>query len=172
MTSLFADLSAFGVFAVRSVDLDQPRRRRLASARPALAPKCEFVSARALSSLVLELATSLVSQLEPLQRRCGAFQNLIRTYRQVEGEVHPTLIKEGFLLADQMREEEEAKGQSNQNKTSIRGLTQAEYLEIALLSEYARDNFDAAIRYVRSLPDNEFKLAGLLQMAQSLRQPF
>jgi tetratricopeptide (TPR) repeat protein len=123
-----------------------------------------------LSSLALEIASGLVARVEPLQQRAMMFQNLVQTYRQVEAEVDPSLIKEGFVLADQIREQEEAKVQPGNVQRKGTGLTQADQLEVTLLGEYARDNFDAAIRYVRSMPDNSFKLAVLTQMAQSIRQ--
>src|SRR5207249_3598080 len=125
-----------------------------------------------LSSLALEIASSMVARVEQLLPRSMMLQNLVRTYRQVEGEVDPNLIKEGFVLADQMREQEEARIQPGSAQKKGTGLTQADQLEIMLLGEYARDNFDAAIRYVRSMPDNPFKLAVLTQMAQSIRQPY
>jgi len=123
-----------------------------------------------LSSLALEIASSLLARVETLQQRSMMYQNLVQTYRQVEAEVDPSLIKEGFVLADQLREAEEAKIQPGGVQRKGTELTQADQLEIMLLGEYARDNFDAAIRYVRSLPDNPFKLAVLSQMAQSIRQ--
>jgi hypothetical protein len=38
--------------------------------------------------------------------------------------------------------------------------SQADTLEAMLIAEYARDNFEAARRYLRSLPDGNLKLQG------------
>ncbi len=122
-----------------------------------------------LSALALELARDRVSEIPSLHERAGALQNLISTYRQVEGEVDSKLIKEGYVLADQIREEAAAGEMQGEVRHNGRQGSPADYLESFLTVEYARDNFDGAIRFVRSMDDDEAKLSALLQIAQSLR---
>ena len=107
-----------------------------------------------------------------MQERVGALQNLISTYRQVEGEVDSKLIKEGYVLADQIREEAAAGGVPGEATRRGRQGSPADFLEAFLTGEYAHDNFDAAIRFVRSMDDDEAKLSALLQIAQSLRNSY
>jgi hypothetical protein len=51
------------------------------------------------------------------------------------------------------------------------GSMPADQLEGFLISELARDSFEAAIKYVRSMPEDTLKLTCLVQIAQALRQP-
>jgi hypothetical protein len=57
-----------------------------------------------LGSLVLEVAKPLVSQVEPLEKRATLLQRLISASRQNEGKVDSELVRNGFTLADQLRE--------------------------------------------------------------------
>ncbi|PYV05195.1 MAG: hypothetical protein DMG10_05595 [Acidobacteria bacterium] len=125
-----------------------------------------------LSVLALELARDRISEIQPLQERVGALQNLISTYRQVEGEVDSKLIKEGYVLADQIREEAAAGGVPGEATRRGRQGSPADFLEAFLTGEYAHDNFDAAIRFVRSMDNDDAKLSALLQIVQSLRNSY
>ena len=67
-----------------------------------------------LGALSLEIARQLLPQLEPLQKRAMTLQNIIRTYRRIEGETDIELLRNGYILADQMRQK-----QSQQNRFKI-----------------------------------------------------
>ena len=51
------------------------------------------------------------------------------------------------------------------------GSSPVDQLEMMLIAELALDNFSGAMRYVRLLPD-EFRLAALLRIVQSLSQSY
>jgi hypothetical protein len=74
-----------------------------------------------------------------------------------------------------MREEELEKAAMNPHPgmpASARvGGSPADQLEMALIAELALDNFDAAMRYARLMPD-ELRLAALLRIVQSLSQSY
>jgi hypothetical protein len=109
---------------------------------------------------------------------------LVRAYRMVDGEVDPGLLKEGFILASDLREEQPGQaagygvgvpgGSFTQGNIGFYGTpsSPADHLEAMLVAEYARDNFAGALTYVRSLPDAKLKLLALTQMIQFLRMPF
>lgn len=125
-----------------------------------------------LGSLALEIARQLLPQVEPLQKRSEALQNLIRAYRQVDGEVDQGLLQDGFILADQIRQELIQKNEKlpNANPKRWPGITPADSLEVLLVSELSRDSFEKAIRYVRSMDDSSLKLTSLVQIVQALSQ--
>jgi hypothetical protein len=64
-----------------------------------------------LSSLALEIAKPLLSQIEPIESRAMTLQSLMSAYREVEGEVDSDLMREGFALVDQLREKTEKAGE-------------------------------------------------------------
>ncbi len=134
-----------------------------------------------LSSIALDMAQELLPQVEPVQQRASTLQNMVRAYRQVEGEVDPELLKTGFLLADQLREEQSNKTQSltgtnmpvNVNATRQYLTTgSAEQLETFLVAELSRDSFDTAMRYVRTMENDLFKLHSMIQIVQALSQQY
>ncbi len=121
-----------------------------------------------LGSIALEIATGMLPQVEPLQRRSMVMQNLVRVYRSCDGEVDVNLLRDGFILADQLRQDEKEK---NPLAASQRpGNSPADYLEQTLLGEVASDHFDAAMKYLHAMPDDEAKLAALQRIVESLRQ--
>jgi hypothetical protein len=117
------------------------------------------------ASMALEAAGKLLPLEDNLNQRALMFSNLVRAYRQCEGEVDAELLREGFILADDIRQQQAEPLQPG----ALRNPT-ADRLESVLIAEYVRDNFDAARRYLRSLPDDSFKLQILVQTAQSLTQ--
>ncbi len=119
-----------------------------------------------LTCLAVEMARPIVLRIDPPARRLSYFQQLVMTTRQCEGEVDSSLIKEGFVLADELREKEKDRG----GPPARPGHSAADQLEATLLSELARDNFDAAIRYVRSMSEDQQKLGALMRILQSCRQ--
>jgi hypothetical protein len=122
-----------------------------------------------LASLALEIAESYLSQVESVQRRSQMLQNIIRTSRQADGEVATELLKKGFLIADQLRQEQAARSLGMSYTTVQSGYTtEADRLEAFLTAELSRDYFDTAIRYVRSMESGPLKLLSLLQIVQAL----
>ena len=124
-----------------------------------------------LASLALEIAQELLPQVESLQKRSTILQNLVRAYRQVDGEVDTGLLRDGFVLADQLREEGETAGGMNPPGRKSGLAAMADQLEILLISELSKDSFDKAVDYVRSLGDDTLKLTCLIRIAQALSQP-
>ena len=49
-------------------------------------------------------------------------------------------------------------------------ITNADRLESFLVSELARDDFQKAVHFVRSIEDDTLRLENLVQIVQSLRQ--
>jgi len=96
---------------------------------------------------------------------------LIRVSAQVEGEFEPKLYREGFVLVDDLRRAPRA---SEQTPAVGAGPSRAaaDNLERTLVAEYARDDFEAALKYIAGLSDNTVKLAMLLDIVQRFRQPF
>ena len=137
-----------------------------------------------LAVVALDAARALLPKIEPKSRRSANLQMLVRAYRMVDGEVDPGLLKEGFILASDLREEQQ--GQAAGFGIGVSGgpfpqggmvpyaisAGPADHLEAMLVAEYARDNFAGALTYVRSLQDAKLKLLALSQMIQSLRTPF
>lgn len=132
-----------------------------------------------LGSLALDFAQELLPQVEPLQKRTSTLQNMVRAYRQVDGEVDPELLKTGFILADQLRQEQFDKirnlpGITAAMSANLQNLTtsNADQLEAFLVSELSRDSFDMAMRYVRSMDNGLLKLNSLVQIVQALSQQY
>ena len=96
---------------------------------------------------------------------------LIRVWAEVEGEVQPKLYREGFVLVDDLRQ---VPRPSEQAPSVGAGPTRAaaDNLERTLVAEYARDDFEAALKYIAGLSDYTVKLAMLLDIVQRFRQPF
>jgi len=126
-----------------------------------------------LGALALEIARDLLPRIESLQRRSGTLQNLARTYRQIEGETDTDLLRDGYVLADQMRQEESQKDAaiSATNPANSSRITPADQLEIFLISELSRDSYEDAVRYVRSMQEDTVKLASFIRIVQALSQP-
>lgn len=121
----------------------------------------------------LEIAQQLLPRVEPLQRRGSSLQNMVQAYRQVEGEADPALLKYGFILADELKQElsEKAGAQVKGNPEYQIAISQAGQLEAFLVAELSRTSYESAIRYVRSMENNAMKVTCLLQIVQALSQP-
>lgn len=124
-----------------------------------------------LSRIALEVLSAHLDDVEPLQNRASLLQNLLGAYRQTDGEVDSELYRNGFILADKLRQKEEQDNPDSSRNRSEFG-TQADQLEAALVSEYSRDNYDAAIRFLKSKPDDNMKLMMLLRVVQALRSSY
>jgi tetratricopeptide (TPR) repeat protein len=123
-----------------------------------------------LAGLAIEMAQPMLSAVEPLQKRASTLQNLIRASRQVDGEVDQELLRSGFILADQIRQELSEKTPTKVVPINSYMTAGADQLEVFLVSELSRDSFDSAISYARSLENNTFKLTCLIQIVQSQAQ--
>jgi hypothetical protein len=123
-----------------------------------------------LAGLAIEMAQPMLSAVEPLQKQASTLQNLIRASRQVDGDVDRELLRSGFILADQIRQELSEKTSAKVVPTNSYMAAGADQLEVFLVSELSRDSFDSAISYVRSLENNAFKLMCLIQIVQSQAQ--
>ncbi len=121
-----------------------------------------------LGSIALEMAAAMLPEVQPLEQRATTLQNLVSAYRNCEGEVPADLLRDGFVLADQVRQEYEEK--NPQAATPRVTYTIADSLEQALTAEVAVDHFDAALKYLRAKPNDEKKLAAYLRVIESLRQ--
>ncbi len=99
-------------------------------------------------------------------------QSLIAAYRQVDGEVDPELLKTGFIIADQMRQEEREQNPNAVAMPKSGNVSPADHLESSLTGELARDNFSQAMKYVRSLPDTVKKLACYLAITNALQSGY
>ena len=126
-----------------------------------------------LGALALEIARQLLPQIEPLQKRAMTLQNIIQTYRRIEGETDIELLRNGYILADQMRQEQLQQNTAipEINPAGQANFAPADQLEVFLISEFARDSFESAIHYVHSMREDAIKLASLVKIIQVLRQP-
>ncbi len=124
-----------------------------------------------LASLALKMAEPWLPQIESVQKRASTLQNMIRAYRQADGEVDVELLKTGFIIADQLRQEQiERQNRYLFSTVQIAATTPADQLEAFLVAELSRDSFDSAIRYVRTLDDGTLKLMSFIQIVQALSQ--
>jgi hypothetical protein len=123
-----------------------------------------------LAALAIEMAQPMLSSVEPLLRRSSSLQNLIRASRQVDGEADRELLRSGFILADQLRQELLEKTPATIVSANAYMTNVADQLEAFLVSELSKDSFDSAISYVHSLENNAFKLICLIQIVQSQAQ--
>ena len=119
-----------------------------------------------LSGIALEIAEPMVMRIEPLQKRSVAFEYLVRTYANLEGEVSIDLLREGFILADRLRE------QLSQPSSPMTSRVPADQLENFLLGQAARQSLPRALEFVGGMSDDGRKVAALVQIAQSLTQNF
>ncbi len=124
-----------------------------------------------LSQIALEIAEPMVSGIELLQKRCAAFENLVRAYSNLDGEVSPNLLREGFVLADRLREQEKTPEVGMPMMVRM-GSGSADRLENFLLGQAARQSLQSALDFVRGMSDDGHKVAALLQIAQSLTQNY
>jgi hypothetical protein len=127
------------------------------------------------SSLALEVARPLLSQVEPIESRAMTLQSLISAYQEVEGEVDADLVRDGFALADQLREKTEKAGEPQDGMENIETedmptmtAEEIDQLEAGLTSALAKDNYDKAVDYARSRKSEAHKLECLIQIVQAL----
>jgi hypothetical protein len=122
------------------------------------------------ASSALEIAQPAVLKIEPLSRRAEMYQYLVRSWRQCDGEVDSGLLKEGFIIADDLREETRRAETETEPPGGPRW-SPADSLEAMVLAELSRTSFDLAMRHVRTLPDGQLKFNALFQIVQAVSQP-
>jgi hypothetical protein len=118
-----------------------------------------------LAELALEVARPLVFRVQPLEKRAMLLQSLVRAYRNCDGEVDRSLLQEGFILADQLRQSQE-----QQATAPARINTAGDLLQQAMIAESAVDDFASAMSFLRAMPDSEAKLASCFRIVEALRQ--
>ncbi len=123
-----------------------------------------------LGSLAIEAARPLVLQFQPLLRRSMLLRTLVQTSRQCDGDVDTDLLREGFILADELRQDEKSRNPDAAERRD--GNSQADHLEQDLLAQVAVDQYQAAAKYLSSMPDDEAKFAAELRVLSALRQPY
>jgi len=124
-----------------------------------------------MGSIALEIGEGLVFRIESLQKQAEAFQNLARAYWNLDGEVSTDLLRKGFMLVEQLRQEETRK--TVETQTGMRsGFSSADYFEDFLLGQSARQSFDAAMQYVHAFPQDGRKVRALLKIIENLVQNY
>jgi hypothetical protein len=154
---------------VRSKLAEVARDPEHAEVLVALADKASYEDPE-LTSVALQAASPLVLRVEPLQRQSGLLRNVVRLSRQTDGEVEPKLLREGFIVAAQLRDEEKGNNSAPVQRTKMDSM--ADQLEMMLVSQLAIDDFPTAIRFVRSMPDDVVKYYTLMSVLQSLRNSY
>jgi hypothetical protein len=125
-----------------------------------------------LASLALERAAALLPAVQPLDNRARQIHILLRVQHQVDGEIDPAVFRLGFLTVDELRETEQAPpAGSPEQRPAPSAPKLADSLETALVSEYARVDFDAALTFARTLSDGQ-RLITLVQITDLLRSSF
>lgn len=134
-----------------------------------------------LSEIALKMAQKRLPEMESLPARASMLQSLVNAQRNVEGEVDPELLREGFAIADRMREESSPKpgGTAGRVVSGVSGSaiiytvsasSATDQLEAFLVAEISRDDFDAALDYVHTINDEKFRLTCLLRVIQAQMQ--
>jgi hypothetical protein len=120
-----------------------------------------------LGSVALDVARGLLAAFDTPQSKLNSLRMLITTERQVDGEVDPALIRQGFNFVSEMRDEETKREQVNRspNPAPIRP---SDDLEVFLISQTALDDFKEALRRARALDEEKVRIRALVQIAQTL----
>ena len=119
-----------------------------------------------LSSIALDVAHGMLPLFENLEARANSLKTLVSSYRQLEGEVPSSLLKAGFTLAIEMREEEDNRGQSA--PPGVKVPHPSDDLKIMLTAQSSLEDFNAALRSARALADDALQIKALMQIAQLL----
>ncbi len=114
----------------------------------------------------LQLAVPLLPEIESLDQRVQLLQQLMMAYQNLEGEVDAGLMQEGFALLDQLRKKEKEKKDLKDRPAS--GGSPSDQFELALITYWARPDFEGALRRVNSSADDSFRFRALVAVAQAL----
>jgi hypothetical protein len=133
----------------------------------------DIVGTADLGSMALEVAKKINSETKPLRDRATNILTIIRAYRQLEGTLDPDLLKSGFLLVKQLKEEISKPSATQQVEMCSSGcqFNIAEHLEILLVTELSKDSFEKAMTYVRSMENNNLKFPCFFNISTALSRP-
>jgi hypothetical protein len=123
-----------------------------------------------LSSIALDVAQGLLPLFDNLQQRANSLRTLVSSYRQLEGEVPSSLLKEGLILASEMSEEENNREQSA--PPGVKVSRPSDDLKIMLMAQGALEDFNAALRSARALGDDLLRIRALMQICQTLQNNY
>jgi hypothetical protein len=118
------------------------------------------------SAIALDLAREMLPLFDNLQQRANSLRTLVSAYRQLEGEVPSSLLKEGLILANEMSEEENNRGQSA--PPGVKVPRPSDDLKIMLTAQGSLEDFNAALRSARALGEDLLRIKALMQIAQTL----
>jgi len=122
-----------------------------------------------LAAITVDYSRPLLFRVEPLARRLEAFRRYVTLSQRCDGEVDPDLLREGFILADEIREAEHKKNPETTVPTRLSGA--ADEFELSLIAEVARGDFSRAMAFVRAMSDSGRRLSALLRILDMLQQP-
>lgn len=125
-----------------------------------------------LATTALETARTLLARIEPIQRRAQLMNFMVRVWAEVDGEIIPAVYREGFVLVDDLRHPPAPASGQAAPVDAAAWASAADGLEQALLTEYARDDFDGALKYINGMSDNAAKVRTLLEIVQRFLSPF
>jgi len=115
---------------------------------------------------VLQSATPLLPQIESLEQRAQLLQQLMMVYQNLEGDVDDGVLQEAFALLDRLRKNEKEKNDLKDRSRS--GGSPADQFELALTAQWARSDFEGALRRLNSTADDSFRFKALIAVAQAL----
>lgn len=122
-----------------------------------------------LSAIAMQVARTLLPLFDNLQQRASSLRNLVTTQRQIDGEVDPTLLREGFILVSEIREEEKNREQAAPTPPpGVASFHPSDDIEVFLLAQNALDDFGTALSRVHSIAEESVRIKALLQIAQLL----
>jgi hypothetical protein len=121
-----------------------------------------------LASIALEVARGLLPLFDSLQQRSSSIRSLIMIARQIDGEVDPTLLREGFNLVTEMRDEEKQRAPAADRVVTPGAAVvhPSDDFEFFLIAQNALDDFGSAIRRAHSIEVEGLRMKALLQIAQ------
>jgi hypothetical protein len=154
--------------AVRRKLLDTCQKKEHFSVLMMLAQSASYQDPE-LSSIALEVAHTLLPLFDNLQQRASSLRNLVTTQRQIDGEVDPTLLREGYILAAEMQEEEKNGQQSAPPPApGVTSFHPSDDFEVFLIAQGALDEFSTALSRAHSIAEDGVRIRALLQIAQLL----
>ncbi len=122
-----------------------------------------------LCHIALALAVGMISGIEDsFVRRDNAIRRLLQAHRRCTVSISTQLYQAGFVLVDQIREEEKRQGLDPNRMSSM----SANAVEARFVGEWSRDDFDDAMNYINSKANELFKLQALVQVATKLSSPY
>lgn len=121
-----------------------------------------------LAAIAVDCAHPLLLTAEPLTRRLEAFRRFMVVSRRCDGDVDPDLLRQGFILADEIREVERKKNPETTVPTRLSRA--ADDFELSLIAEVARSDFNRAMAFAHAMSDSGRRLTALLRILDTLAQ--